>query len=192
MKRTGSAARATREVTIKTKVNIDGSGKANVRTGIKLLDHLIETLAAHSMIDIDISAKGDLLHHIAEDTAIALGDALDRALGSRAGIARFGSATVPMDEALATAAVDLVKRPYAVANTQVEAARIEDMATEDVSHFLRSFAESAHIALHLNVTYGQNDHHKIEACFKALAIAIRQACAPDPRRTGPPSTKGTV
>ncbi len=192
MKRTGSAGRATREVTIKTKVNIDGSGKANVRTGIKFLDHLIETLAAHSMINIDISAKGDLLHHIVEDTAIALGQALDEALGSRAGIARFGSAIVPMDEALASAAVDLVKRPYAIANTQVEAARIEDMATEDVLHFLRSFAESARIALHLNVTYGQNDHHKIEACFKALAIAIRQACAPDPRRKGPPSSKGTV
>ncbi len=192
MKRTGSAGRATREVTIKAKVNIDGSGKANVRTGIKFLDHLMETLAAHSMINIDVSAKGDLLHHIAEDTAIALGQALDEALGSRTGIARFGSATVPMDEALASAAVDLVKRPYAVVSMQVEAARIEDMATEDVLHFLRSFAESAHIALHLNVAYGRNDHHKIEACFKALAIAIRQACAPDPRRKGPPSTKGAI
>jgi imidazoleglycerol-phosphate dehydratase len=184
--------RKTSETEVKVKVNLDGIGKSDVKTGLKFLNHMIKTLSTHSLIDISITAKGDLNHHLIEDVAIGLGEALKKALGNREGINRFGSSIVPMDCSLAIAAIDLVKRPYSVIDLKVEGKVIEDIKTEDIYHFLRSLSSSLEANLHLQVQYGSNDHHKVEAVFKALALSLRQAASLDPRRKSIPSAKGAI
>lgn len=184
--------RKTRETEVSVKVNLDSEGKAEINSGIAFFDHLVNSLATHSLIDITAKVKGDLKHHIIEDTAICLGQALRKALGDERGIKRFGYAIVPMDDALAFSAIDLVKRPYAKIELKLRGKKIEDMACEDIHHFLETLAFSLQANLHLWTQYGGNDHHKAEASFKALALSLKQAVAIDPRRKGIPSSKGVI
>ncbi len=190
--RTEEVYRKTKETEVKVKVNLDGEGKADADTGVPFLDHMITSLATHSMIDVTAQVKGDLKHHVVEDLAIGLGEALNKALGSRDGIARFGYAAAPMDCSLAFAAVDLVKRPYVKIDLKLRGKKIEDMPTEDINHFFESLATSLSANVHVFVQYGSNDHHKAEAAVKALALSLRQAVALDPRRKGVPSSKGVI
>ena len=190
--RTEEVYRKTKETEVQVKVNLDGEGKANIATGVPFLDHMLTSLATHSLIDITASVKGDLVHHCVEDLAISLGEALNKALGTREGIARFGNAAAPMDCSLAFAAVDLVKRPYFKIDLKLRGKKVEDMPTEDIVHFFESFATSLGSNLHVFVEYGNNDHHKAEAAVKALALSLRQATAIDPRRKGIPSSKGVI
>ncbi len=184
--------RKTRETEVRVKVNLDSEGKATVNTGVSFLDHLLTSLATHSLIDISATVKGDLRHHAVEDLAICLGEALNKALGNREGIVRFGNAAAPMDCSLAFAAVDLVKRPYFKIDIKLRGKKIEDMPTEDINHFLETLATSLQANVHVFVQYGSNDHHKAEAAFKALALSLRQAVALDPKRKGVPSSKGVI
>ena len=184
--------RKTRETEVHVKVNLDSEGKADIDTGMSFLDHLITSLATHSLIDIDAKVKGDLKHHAVEDLAICLGEALNKALGSREGINRFGYAAVPMDCSLAFSAVDLVKRPYSRIDLKLRGKKIEDMPSEDIYHFLETLATSLAANIHVWVEYGNNDHHKAEAAIKALALSLKQAVALDPRRKGIPSSKGAI
>jgi imidazoleglycerol-phosphate dehydratase len=184
--------RKTRETEVRVKVNLDAEGKANVNTGVSFLDHLLTSLATHSLIDITATVKGDLRHHAVEDLAICLGEALSKALGNREGITRFGNAAAPMDCSLAFSAVDLVKRPYFKIDLKLRGKKIEDMPTEDINHFFETLATSLQANVHVFVQYGSNDHHKAEAAIKALALSLRQAIALDPRRKGVPSSKGAI
>ncbi|MGD6809842.1 MAG: imidazoleglycerol-phosphate dehydratase HisB [Candidatus Bathyarchaeia archaeon] len=184
--------RKTKETEVKAKVNLDGEGKAAIDSGVPFLDHILTSLATHSLIDIEASVKGDLVHHCVEDLAIGLGEALNKALGTRVGIARFGNATAPMDCSLALAAVDLVKRPYFKIDLKLKGRKIEEMQTEDINHFYESLTNSLQANVHMFVMYGSNDHHKAEAATKALALSLRQAVAIDPRRKGVPSSKGVI
>jgi len=184
--------RKTRETEVHVKVNIDSEGKADIDTGVSFLDHLITSLATHSLIDITAKVKGDLKHHAVEDLAICLGEALSKALGNREGINRFGYAAVPMDCSLAFSAVDLVKRPYSRIDLKLRGKKIEDMPSEDIYHFLETLATSISANIHVWVEYGNNDHHKAEAAIKALALSLKQAMALDPRRKGIPSSKGAI
>lgn len=190
--RTGECSRETRETTITVTVNLDGEGTARVSTGVVFFDHLIKTLAVHSQVDITVDAQGDLKHHVIEDVSICLGEALRKAVGEGAGINRFGYAIVPMDDALAFAAVDLVRRPYHKIELKIDEEVIEDATREDIIHFLESFASFFQCNLHLWVQYGNNDHHKVEAAFKALALALRQAVAASQEQRRVPSAKGTM
>ena len=190
--RTEQVYRKTKETEVKVKVNLDGEGKAAVATGVPFLDHMLTSLATHSLIDIEASVKGDLVHHCVEDLALGLGEALSKALGTREGIARFGNAAAPMDCSLAFAAVDLVKRPYFKIDLKLRGKKVEGMPTEDIVHFFESFATSLGSNVHVFVEYGSNDHHKAEAAVKALALSLRQAAALDPRRKGVPSSKGVI
>jgi imidazoleglycerol-phosphate dehydratase len=190
--RTDEVYRKTKETEVTVKVNLDGEGKVTVATGVGFFDHLLTSFATHSLIDVTAKVTGDLKHHCIEDLAIGLGEALSKALGGREGITRFGYATVPMDDSVASAAVDLVKRPYAVINLKLRGKKIEDMATEDLFHFFETFATSLSANVHVWTEYGGNDHHKAEAAVKALALAMRQAVAADPRRKGVPSSKGVI
>jgi imidazoleglycerol-phosphate dehydratase len=190
--RTEEVYRKTKETEVRVKVNLDGSGKATIKTEVPFLDHMVISLATHSMIDITAKVTGDLRHHSVEDLAIGLGEALSKALGAREGIARFGYATAPMDCSLAFAAVDLVKRPYFKIDLKLRGKKIEDMPTEDINHFFESLATSLCANVHFYVQYGSNDHHKAEAAVKALALSLRQAVAIDPRRKGVPSSKGVI
>ena len=186
--------RATRETTVALTLDLDGSGSANVRTGVGFFDHLLSTLAHHALLDLDVETTGDLGvddHHTVEDTALVLGSALAAALGDRAGIARFGDASVPMDEALGFAAVDVGGRAYAVIDLPFRGEHAGELTLQNVEHALEAFARTAGITLHLRVT-GRNDHHLAEAAFKSLARALRAAIAPDARRTGVASTKGAL
>lgn len=186
--------RETLETRIALELALDGTGRAEVKTGIGFLDHMLISLARHARLDLRLSCEGDLEvddHHSVEDTALALGQALDRALGERRGIARFGYAYAPLDEALARAVVDLSGRPAAVIELGLERERLGTLSCENVPHFFASLATAGRMALHLDVLRGANDHHRIEAAFKALALALRQAVATE----GPdavPSTKGTL
>jgi imidazoleglycerol-phosphate dehydratase len=184
--------RKTKETEVSVKVNLDGSGKVDAKTGQSFLDHMVTSLATHSMIDITAKVTGDLRHHSVEDLAIGLGEALNKALGSREDIARFGYAAAPMDCSLAFAAVDLVKRPYFKIDLKLRGKKIEDMPTEDINHFFESLATSLCANVHVYLQYGTNDHHKAEAAVKALALSLRQAVALDPRRKGVPSSKGVI
>ncbi|MFW6110708.1 MAG: imidazoleglycerol-phosphate dehydratase HisB [Thermoproteota archaeon] len=185
--------RKTREVDITIKLKIDGKGRGKARTGIKFLDHMLITLAKHSLFDIKVEGGGDLNHHICEDVALTLGEALNKALKEKRGIKRFGSAYVPMDDSLARAVIDLGGRPYCNLNLELTLPQIEDMKLEDFKHFFNSFAEASKMNLHLTVLYGENNHHKVEAAVKALALALRQAVTLDPRIIDRiPSAKGTV
>lgn len=190
--RVSELSRKTRETEVLVKVNLDSEGKAEVETGVAFLDHLITSLATHSLIDIKAKVKGDLRHHAIEDLAICLGGAFGKALGDRKGINRFGFAVVPMDCSLAFSAVDLAKRPYAKIDLKLRSTKIEDMPSEDIHHFLETLAFSLQANIHVWVQYGANDHHKAEAIFKALAISLKQAVAIEPRRKGIPSTKGVI
>lgn len=196
--------RKTRETEVTVKVNLDGEGKIEVETGIGFFNHLLTSFATHSLIDVTARVKGDLKHHAIEDLAICLGEALSKALGNREGIVRFGYATVPMDDSLASAAVDLVKRPYKVIDLKLSGGytldgetvkvnkKIEDMAIEDIIHFFETLATSLCANIHVWTEYGSNDHHKAEAAVKALALSLKQAIAFDPRRKGVPSSKGVI
>lgn len=192
--RTAELRRRTRETDISVRVVLDGTGEASISTGVGFYDHLLSSLAHHSLIDIRVQATGDLDiddHHTVEDVALVLGAAVAAALGDRAGIRRFGDATVPMDEAAATAVIDIGGRPYAVVDLPFRADRIGALSTQLVEHALEAFARTSGATLHLRGT-GRNDHHLAEAAFKALARALRAACEPDPRRSGVASTKGVA
>jgi imidazoleglycerol-phosphate dehydratase len=184
--------RKTKETEVKINVNLDGEGKVVVNTAVPFLDHILTSLATHSLIDITASVKGDLVHHCIEDLAIVLGEALNKALGTREGISRFGNAAAPMDCSLAFAAVDLVKRPYFKIDLKLRGKKVEDMPTEDINHFFESLATALQANVHIFVEYGSNDHHKAEAATKALALSLRQAVSFDPRRKGVPSSKGVI
>ena len=191
--RLAGVRRQTRETEITVRVALDGQGTAEISTGIGFYDHLLTSLAHHSLIDIRVEASGDLEvddHHTVEDVALVLGAALAAALGDRAGIQRFGDAAVPMDEAIASAVIDLGGRPYAVIDLPFRSERIGALSTQLVEHALEAFARTAGATLHVKGT-GRNDHHLAEAAFKALARALRAACARDPRRDGVASTKGS-
>jgi imidazoleglycerol-phosphate dehydratase len=175
-------------------VNLDGSGAASIATGVGFYDHLLTSLAHHSLIDIEITAAGDLEvdeHHTVEDVALVLGAAFAEALGDRAGIRRFGDSSVPMDESVATAVIDIGGRPYAVIDLPFRGERAGALPLQLVDHALESFARTAGATLHLRGA-GRNDHHLGEAAFKALGRALRVACEPDPRRSGVASTKGSL
>src|SRR6266699_64959 len=194
MNRTAAVERATRETAVSVTLTVDGTGRTELNTGIGFLDHLLDTLGRHSGFDLTISCKGDLRvddHHTAEDCALGLGEALDRALGERRGVARFGSAFAPLDEALARAVVDLSGRPYADVSLDLGRETIGGLACENVAHVLRSLAVAARLTLHVDVLKGENDHHKAEAAFKATALALRQAIACT-SYGDVPSTKGTL
>jgi imidazoleglycerol-phosphate dehydratase len=190
-----SVARRTRETDIALTLDLDGSGRAAIATGIGFFDHLLGSLAGHGLFDLELRASGDLAvdeHHTAEDVALVLGGAFAEALGDRAGIVRFGEASVPMDESLATAVVDVGGRPYAVIDLPFRGERIGALPTQLVEHALESFARTSGTTLHLRAT-GRNDHHLAEAAFKALARALRAAVAVDARRGGEvASTKGSL
>ena len=185
--------RKTTEVDIIAELNIDGKGRGNAETGIKFLNHLLVTLAKHSLFDLTVQAAGELKHHISEDVALTLGEALQKAVSKKKGVRRFGSAYVPMDESLARAAVDLGGRAYSSLDLKLSQSQIEDLKTEDIEHFFDSFAKASKSNLHMMVLYGGNDHHKIEAAVKALALALRQAVTLEPRIKGQvPSSKGVL
>ena len=184
--------RKTRETEVTVKVNLDGEGKAEVNTGMRFLDHMVTSFATHSLIDVTAKVTGDLKHHTVEDLALCIGEAINKALGTREGLTRFGYAAAPMDCSLAFSAVDLVKRPYFKIDLKLRGKKIEDMATEDVNHFFESFATALAANVHVFTQYGSNDHHKAEAAVKALALSLKQAVAMDPRRKGVPSSKGVI
>ena len=194
--RRATVTRETKETKIRVELNLDGHGDAEVTTGIGMLDHLLSQIARHGLIDITIEAKGDLEtdeHHTVEDVGLALGRALDEALGKREGIVRMADATVPLDEALATVAIDLSGRSYAVVDVAWTGERMGELPTVLVEHLLWSFASEGKLTLHGRVLSGVNDHHKGEALFKALGRALGAASRLDPRQAGrTPSTKGTL
>ena len=188
--------RVTSETDIAIALTLDGTGKSRVETGIGFFDHMLTALAKHGLFDLDITVKGDLHidgHHTVEDTGIALGQAMRQALGDKRGVRRFGSALVPLDEALCEAVVDLSGRPFLTFEASFDRDRIGELDTELVEEFFRAFAMSAMLTLHLNQRAGKNCHHIAEAAFKALARALRMAVEPDPRALGAiPSTKGVL
>ena len=187
--------RRTSETDIRLTLNLDGRGRHDIATGVGFLDHMLRHVAVHGLFDITLSATGDLeidAHHTIEDVAIVLGQALDQALADRAGIRRMGSVFVPMDESLAFVAVDLSGRAYSVIQAQWHGPAIGQMPTSLVPHFLETLAVQARMNLHARIEYGRDDHHQAEALFKALGRALRAAVAPDERRSGVASTKGTL
>jgi imidazoleglycerol-phosphate dehydratase len=186
--------RVTKETAVAVQVNIDGTGKTSAKTGLSFIDHLITSIGKHAMIDITLNGKSNdgIVHHLAEDVAIALAQTIDKALGGRARIARFGYALVPMDEALAYASIDLVKRQYQRVELKLTRDSIEGVPREDLEHFARSLVQNLNACTHMIVHYGDNDHHKVEAALKAFAVALRMATSIDSRRKGVPSTKGEM
>ena len=194
MARTSKITRETKETTIDVQVNVDGSGKTSINTGIDFFDHLITSLGKHAMLDLAVKAKSNdrILHHLIEDTGIAIGMAIDKALGNRTGITRFSYAAIPMDESLAETSIDLVRRPYGKINLSIKRSQIEGMSKEDIEHFLSSLVQNLNSCIHINVKYGENDHHKIEAAIKSLAVALRMAANFDKKQKGIPSTKGSM
>lgn len=192
--RKSKVERQTKETSVRVELNIDGKGNTSVETTIPFLDHLAGTIGKHAMMDLKIvsKSKDKIVHHIAEDVAITFANAFDKALGNRAKIYRFGHAIVPMDDSLAYAAIDLVKRQYYAIDLKLSRMNIEGMSKEDLEHFFRSFAQNVNACIHLNVQYGENDHHKVEAATKALAVALREAVTIDKKARGIPSTKGSM
>jgi imidazoleglycerol-phosphate dehydratase len=194
-KRTASLSRKTKETRIELALNLDGTGQSTIKTGVGFFDHMLDLLARHSLIDLDIKAEGDLhvdAHHTVEDVGIVLGQAIEKALGDKRGIYRYGWAIVPMDETLAQVALDLSGRAAFVFNVQFTGPAIGDFPAELVEEFFKSVAQNAKMNLHVTVPYGTNTHHISEAIFKATAKALRQAASLDPRNPGVPSTKGTL
>ncbi|MDR6952597.1 imidazoleglycerol-phosphate dehydratase [Ancylobacter sp. 3268] len=194
--RTASINRATKETDIRLAVNLDGTGKATIATGVGFFDHMLDLLARHSRIDMDIAAKGDLhidFHHTVEDVGIALGQAVRHALGDMRGMTRYASLYMPMDETLTRVALDISGRPFLVFRTEFAAAKIGEFDTELVREFFQAFAINAGVTLHVETLYGANAHHIAESCFKGLARALRAAVAIDPAAAGEiPSTKGSL
>ena len=192
--RKSKTKRETKETSVSVSLNIDGSGKISVNTGISFLDHLIISFGKHSMLDLTVQAKSKdkIEHHLIEDTAIAIGSSLDKALGSRIGITRFSYASVPMDESLADASLDLIKRPYSKITLLIKRNSIEGISKEDIEHFFKSLTQNLNACIHVTVKYGDNDHHKIEAAIKSLAVAFRNASLTDRKQKGVPSTKGAM
>ncbi len=188
--------RITRETRIRVEVDLDGRGRSEIRTGLGFLDHMLEQLARHGLIDLTVHTDGDLHidgHHTTEDTGIAIGQAISQALGDRRGISRYGHAYVPMDETLTRVALDLSNRPYLVWKVGFSRDKLGDMDTELFREWFQAFAQAAGATLHVEAFYGENNHHIVESCYKALARALRTAVAIDPRQAGEvPSTKGTL
>lgn len=199
MNRVGQVERATAESTVKVEINLDGTGKSTISTGVPFYDHMLTSLSKHSLIDMTIEAEGDIdvdVHHTVEDTAICLGQALKIALGDKRGIARFGDALVPLDEALARAVVDVSGRAYVVHRGEPQGQEYHliggHFTGSMTRHVFESFALNADICLHIELVYGRDPHHIVEAQFKALARALRAAVEKDPRVDGVPSTKGAL
>ena len=194
MSRTAHIERVTAETSIRIDLDLDGTGMAEVETGVGFYDHLLSSFAHHGLFDLTLIAQGDLEvddHHTVEDAALALGEALTVALGDRAGITRFGQATVPMDEALASVALDLSGRPYAVLHLELRGEKIGALSTQNIPHAIEALARTGGLTVHVQAE-GANDHHLAEAAFKALGRALSMAVAIDPRRSGIPSTKGRL
>jgi imidazoleglycerol-phosphate dehydratase len=196
MARKGKVSRKTKETNISVEVNIDGKGQYKVNTGIGFLDHMLEQLSKHSLIDINLKAKGDThidLHHTTEDTGIAIGEALKKALKNYAGIRRYAHAMIPMDETLTRVAIDVSNRPYLIWKVKLKVERLGKMDTELFKEWFQAFSQSAGITLHMENIYGDNSHHIIESCFKGLARSLRTALEIDPKnKKGIPSTKGRL
>jgi imidazoleglycerol-phosphate dehydratase len=193
--RAASVERSTKETQIRLELELDGSGRSKISTGVGFFDHMLDLLARHGRLNLTVSATGDLetgAHHTTEDVGIVLGQALDRALGDRSGIARYGDAMVPMDEALGACAIDVSGRPYCAFEADLPATTIAGFETELTEEFFRAVANNAKLTIHLRALDGSNAHHKIEACFKAFARALREAVALDATETGVPSTKGVL
>ena len=194
--RVATVERKTKETKIKGRVALDGAGTSEISTGIGFLDHMLDQLAKHSLMDITLQAKGDLhidFHHTTEDTGYVIGAAVAKALGDRAGIQRYGSAIIPFDETLTQVSVDVSNRPYLVWRVNFSRPKLGEMDTELFKEWFQAFAQSAGVTLHIENLYGENNHHIVESCFKGLARALRQAIEIDPRRAGAvPSTKGTL
>ena len=196
MARKGKVSRKTKETSINVEVNIDGKGQYKIDTGIGFLDHMIEQLSKHSLIDLKVKAKGDThidLHHTTEDTGIAIGEALKKALKNYQGIRRYAHAMIPMDETLTRVAIDVSNRPYLIWKVKLKVERLGEMDTELFKEWFQAFSQSAGITLHMENIYGDNSHHIIESCFKALARSLRTALEIDPRnKNAIPSTKGSL
>jgi imidazoleglycerol-phosphate dehydratase len=194
--RRAAVRRATKETQIEVAVDLDGTGVYDVQTGIGFLDHMMEQLSRHSLIDVKVRAKGDLhidFHHTTEDVGIALGEAVAKALGERKGIVRYGEATIPMDETLTRVALDASNRPYLIWKVAFSKPKLGDMDTELFKEWFQAFAQNAGLTLHVENVYGENNHHIVESCFKGLARALRAAVAIDPRKADAvPSTKGVL
>ena len=194
MTRTALIARKTRETDVRVELTLEGTGATNISTGVGMYDHLLTSFGVHGLFDLEIATVGDLHideHHTVEDTAIALGEAFDVALGDRSGITRFANSMLPMDESLATVAIDLGGRAYTALELPFVAPSIGTLGTQMIPHALEAFAASARMTMHISAT-GRNDHHIAESVFKALARSLREACELDPRRSGVPSTKGVL
>ncbi len=194
--RQASVERNTKETQISASVDLDGTGKYDISTGIGFLDHMMEQLSRHSLIDLTLRAQGDLhidFHHTTEDTGYAVGEAVSRALGDRAGIVRYGSALIPMDETLTRVALDCSNRPYLVWKVDFSRPKLGEMDTELFQEWFKAFAQSAGLTLHVETLYGENNHHIVESCYKGLARALMAAIAIDPRKADAvPSTKGVL
>jgi imidazoleglycerol-phosphate dehydratase len=194
--RTGTIQRATKETSINVTLNLDGSGKADIATGIGFFDHMLESFAKHASIDLTIKAKGDLhvdMHHTVEDCGIVIGQAVKDALGELKGIRRFGHAYIPMDETLSRASIDLCNRPYLIWRVNLVRPKLGEMDTELFKEWFHAFAMNSGACLHVENLYGENTHHIVESCYKALARALRDAVTVDPRAGGAaPSTKGSL
>lgn len=194
--REGKVERKTKETEIAVSVALDGSGRSEISTGIGFLDHMLEQLSRHSLIDLTVKAKGDLhidFHHTTEDTGIAIGEAVAKALGNRTGIRRWGEATVPMDETLTRVALDASNRPYLIWKVNFSKPKLGEMDTELFKEWFQAFAQNAGLTLHIENLYGENNHHIVESCYKGLARALRQAIEIDPRKSDAvPSTKGVL
>ena len=194
-KRIGAVSRSTKETRISAEIALDGSGMADLTTGVPFLDHMLTLFAVHGLFDLKIEATGDLevdAHHTVEDIGICLGQALSKALGDRKGIVRYGHFAVPMDEALASVSLDLSNRPYLIYNTPPMADRTGEFETELAPEFFRAFCQNGGVTLHVEILYGGNTHHMLEAAFKAFARALSMAVSFDPRRSGVPSSKGAL
>ena len=186
--------RNTKETSITVSVNLDGIGNTSIKTGINFIDHLITSFGKHGMMDLKVNAKSNdgIEHHLIEDTAITIGQAIDKALSSRSGITRFSYASVPMDESLAEASIDLVKRPFSKLTLSIKRSKIENVSKEDLEHFFQSLLQNLNSCIHLTVKYGDNDHHKVESAIKSLAVGFRTASSYDKKQKGIPSTKGSM
>lgn len=194
-RRTSEIERKTKEVSIVAKIDLDGKGVSKINTGIDFLDHIIISFSKHSKIDIQLDAKSEdgIKHHLIEDTGIVLGQAVDKALGKREKINRFGNATIPMDEAVSSVSIDLIKRQYSHLDLKLDREKIEDISQEDIIHFFQSFIGNLECCMHVIVHYGTNDHHKVESAIKATAVALRSAIKIDSDNEGElPTTKGMM
>lgn len=194
--RTSEIERKTKEVSIVAKIDLDGKGISKINTGIDFLDHIIISFSKHSKIDIQLNAKSEdgIKHHLIEDIGIVLGQAVDKALGKREKINRFGNATIPMDEAVSSVSIDLIKRQYSHLDLKLDREKIENISQEDIIHFFQSFIGNLECCMHITVHYGANDHHKIESAIKATAVALRSAIKIDSDSEGGelPTTKGVM